>query len=1103
MKYTRISSIIVTLLLLIQTPSLVNVSAANTVEFLKLSNDLYVMNGHILKYFTELTPVLGEQNILVIFVEFTDVKHSISMDSILDRLLDVRRYYVEVSYGQMIPIWISYDWSDNAWLTLPHNKAYYGAPSGSSLDARWYELVVDSIKAADPYVDYRYYKRVLIFHAGGDEASTGNPYDIWSFAVIDLSISTDDGEVKLNVAVVSEEDPIGVIAHELGHTFYLPDLYDYSGQTEFVGRWCLMAIGAWNGAPCGSSPAELCSWCRLKLGWIPDQGIIDVEPSTITNITLLALETPVGYKVARIRIDDKHYYLIEVRVRKSFDQYLPREGVLILYVDETKGSGEGIVRVIDSTPGDSDVDNGEWSTGMVYRNDSLMLTIRIGNRVGEVYSIATNYKTHKEITISPTIVEVGGKITIHVEYDEAINHVIVFLEDKWLTTVYPETHTNTMNITIPIPSVSPGTYKLKVKVTGKTSTYTEVFIINVTKRVEPKIHVLGPTKLKPETTTKYITYIEVNGQPYDPDEVKAYLINSNGEVASEASIERVGKGIYIITISVPKIKDKEAYYILKIEAMSNKAYIFSTTRGYPIYVGISLSDIDATLSKLNNSIKELIGYLEEIRGDTIYIRTNIGVIKTTIESINASLIDIKNGIAILNSNLGIVKANLSIINAKIESIKNGIALINSSIGLLYSKLESIGAVILEIKGDVAVINTTLGEVLAKLDDINTKVSFINESIISIDTSLGDIIVKIDDVRENTTTLIKKIDVINGKVGTIINTITSINSNLTQLNAELEDMYNELMLLKTDIGFVIANMTELKPTITEIKNNVVYINTTLGTIKAELDTLNAKAKFISDTLIEVKTSLGNIVIDVSKILDILPALITKIDYVNDTTIQISAMAIQLNNTLSQLQPTVEDIHDNLMLIKTSIGYILTEIKYLKPIIEGIKNGVMYINTSMGLIKTALKDLNVKTTEIKDGVVLIKTDLGTIRAKLSALNAKIIKAEGNLVVLNSTIGEIRASLIDINAKLEKIQGDVAIIHTSIGIIKGTLKEIVNDTAIIKTDIGELKLKIPEHLKELISINRIKNSLEYQKTINYAIIGLLVITIILSLISLMRKK
>ncbi|MCH7875750.1 MAG: M6 family metalloprotease domain-containing protein [Gemmatimonadetes bacterium] len=59
--------------------------------------------------------------------------------------------------------------------------------------------------------------------------------------------------------------PIGTTAHETGHAFGLPDLYDVSGDTEGIGRWGLMGSGNWSTQP---SPARMVAWSLDRLGWI-------------------------------------------------------------------------------------------------------------------------------------------------------------------------------------------------------------------------------------------------------------------------------------------------------------------------------------------------------------------------------------------------------------------------------------------------------------------------------------------------------------------------------------------------------------------------------------------------------------------------------------------------------------------------------------------------------------------------------------------------------------------------------------------------------------------------------------------------------------------
>lgn len=58
---------------------------------------------------------------------------------------------------------------------------------------------------------------------------------------------------------------IGTIAHETGHAFGLPDLYDTSGGTQGIGGWGLMGSGNY-ARP--YSPSSYDAWSLLALGWV-------------------------------------------------------------------------------------------------------------------------------------------------------------------------------------------------------------------------------------------------------------------------------------------------------------------------------------------------------------------------------------------------------------------------------------------------------------------------------------------------------------------------------------------------------------------------------------------------------------------------------------------------------------------------------------------------------------------------------------------------------------------------------------------------------------------------------------------------------------------
>ncbi|MBI2417705.1 MAG: M6 family metalloprotease domain-containing protein, partial [Ignavibacteriales bacterium] len=130
---------------------------------------------------------------------------------------------------------------------------------------------------------------------------------------------------------------IGVFAHEFGHIFGLPDLYDTDNTSEGIGNWCLMAGGAYGGnGQSAQSPSHMSAWCKQALGWV----IPKVIDSLRTNFSISPSESsPDVLKIWKHgAATSKEYFLIENRQLVSFDQYLPQDGVLIYHVDDNVGS---------------------------------------------------------------------------------------------------------------------------------------------------------------------------------------------------------------------------------------------------------------------------------------------------------------------------------------------------------------------------------------------------------------------------------------------------------------------------------------------------------------------------------------------------------------------------------------------------------------------------------------------------------------------------------------------------------------------------------------------------------------------------------------------
>jgi M6 family metalloprotease-like protein len=230
----------------------------------------------------------------------------------------VAQFYDEISYGDLSLTGTVYGWT-----TLPNTDTYYtgtGSCNGLCGTARTRLFITTTLAANDAAVDFGQYDNdgpdgipnsgdddgfvdfVSFVHAeqGAECLVNGN---MWShrFSVSGWSpytaYTTNDPRTGGGFILVDDYTiqpiyncggttliDIGVFAHEWGHAFGLPDLYDTDGGSQGVGHWCLMGSGNWN-TP--TTPSHMCAWSKDQLGWAN----VIVAPAAPTAFNLADVET--------------------------------------------------------------------------------------------------------------------------------------------------------------------------------------------------------------------------------------------------------------------------------------------------------------------------------------------------------------------------------------------------------------------------------------------------------------------------------------------------------------------------------------------------------------------------------------------------------------------------------------------------------------------------------------------------------------------------------------------------------------------------------------------------------------------------------------------
>jgi immune inhibitor A len=309
-------------------------------------------------------PTSGPLKSLVLLVNFSNTTPSYPPQA-LDDLYNatgyavggargsVRDYFSEVSYNQL-----TVNSTVVGWINLPQTNAYYagdddmnGEGDGSfGLNELKYpfnaqRLVEDALDAADPLVDFSQFDQdgdgwidaVSICHQGPGAEMTYNINYVWSHYGSISSPRTYDGVQVYHYQLGPELYDnggglvhIGVICHELSHFLGLPDLYDYDFDSYGIGMWGLMGYGNWNDL--GRSPAHLCAWSKVQLGWLTPTIMNYSRP----DLDLPGVEgTPLVYKIWE-GMPPQQYFLVENRQFIGFDEALPGSGLLIWHIDDSQ-----------------------------------------------------------------------------------------------------------------------------------------------------------------------------------------------------------------------------------------------------------------------------------------------------------------------------------------------------------------------------------------------------------------------------------------------------------------------------------------------------------------------------------------------------------------------------------------------------------------------------------------------------------------------------------------------------------------------------------------------------------------------------------------------
>jgi len=250
--------------------------------------------------------------------------------------------------------------------------------------------------------------------------------------------------------------------------------------------------------------------------------------------------------------------------------------------------------------------------------------------------------------------------------------------------------------------------------------------------------------------------------------------------------------------------------------------------------------------------------------------------------------------------------------------------------------------------------------------------------------------------------------------------------------------------------------------------VITVRSVFDEILLRLDNIDGKL----DGVIDVTSSIEGAVADlrdliessrnavISEIQSGVALIRADISSVNDTVVYIRAK-------LSDLEPVITSISDNVVTILTRIGEVQANLSYIQSLIESsrdatisaIQNGVAEIKFNVtgevGTIRARLDALNPVITDINNNVVTVITEIGVVKANLTVIKELIENSRSTILSINDNVATILTEFGTIKANLtvikELIEDSRDKTLSRMGEVEDTVKAIKEDTKNIRDNLA----------------------------------------------------
>ncbi|MCK4313129.1 hypothetical protein KAW04_00020, partial [Candidatus Bathyarchaeota archaeon] len=261
---------------------------------------------------------------------------------------------------------------------------------------------------------------------------------------------------------------------------------------------------------------------------------------------------------------------------------------------------------------------------------------------------------------------------------------------------------------------------------------------------------VGSIHFRGEMAEFYIL-VSYLGKPVEAEISAILYYNGTMYVDLSAFVEHIATGLYRVPYTIP-MEASAGSYALVVGASSpwlkwNKLTI-SLAGSCALVVGPSHRTLEGTTLEsflLSSTLTSWNAWITDVHGNLTTIKTDIGTIKLSLESLDVKLASIDGRIFAIETNMGTIKADIDDIDLRLTNIEGDMVTMSTALG-------DINGTIVSIQGDVANIKTDIGFIQTDISAIKVTLQSINGTIVTIQSNIGLIQVSLNQINATLTSL---------------------------------------------------------------------------------------------------------------------------------------------------------------------------------------------------------------------------------------------------------------------------------------------------------------------------------------------------------------